>query len=167
MGRRREGRETAVQFLFAHDVHEGAGNPSPEEQAGFWDLHSATKGVREFAEVLIKGVLQDLPKVDAYIIKSSQNFSLDRIGGVERNILRLGIYELMHTKNLASAIIINEGIEIAKKFCANDSSRFINGMLDRISREIRPDEPRQKRGKKIEEDVDPADEPTSEAKTEA
>ncbi|MDB6075601.1 MAG: utilization substance protein [Verrucomicrobiaceae bacterium] len=163
MGRRREGRETAVQFLFAHDVHEGAGNPSPEEQASFWDLHSATKGVREFAEVLIKGVLQDLPKVDAYIIKSSQNFSLDRIGGVERNILRLGIYELLHTKNLASAIIINEGIEIAKKFCANDSSRFINGMLDRIAREIRPDEPRQKRGKKIEEDVDPADEPTSEA----
>ena len=128
MGRRREGRETAVQFLFAHDVHEGAGNPSAEEQNGFWELHSASKSIREFAEHLIKGVLQHLPEVDARIGKACENFSLERIGGVERNILRLGIYELIHTPALPSAIIINEGIEIAKKFCASDSSRFVNGV---------------------------------------
>jgi len=156
MGRRREGRETAVQYLFAHDVHEGVGNPSPEEQVGFWELHSASKGVRDFAEVLIRGVLQHLPEVDGYIIKSCQNFSLERIGAVERNILRLGIYELLHTPALPAAIIINEGIEIAKKFCANDSTRFVNGILDRIAREVRPDEPRGgRKGKPIPEDEDP------------
>lgn len=159
MGRRREGRETAVQYLFANDLHEGAGNPSPEEQAAFWELHSASKGVREFAEVLIQGVLQNLPQVDGYIVKSCQNFSLERIGGVERNILRLGIYELLHTPALPAAIIINEGIEIAKKFCANDSTRFVNGILDRIAREVRPDEPRGgRKGKPVPEDTDPADE---------
>ena len=155
MGRRREGRETAVQYLFAHDVHEGSGNPSPEEQEGFWELHSASKGVREFAEVLIKGVLQNLAEVDGYIVKSCQNFSLERIGAVERNILRLGIYELLHNAALPAAIIINEGIEIAKKFCANDSTRFVNGILDRIAREVRPNEPRARKGKKVAEDEDP------------
>ena len=157
MGRRREGRETAVQFLFAHDVHEGAGNPSAEEQNGFWELHSASKGVREFAEHLIKGVLQHLPEVDERIVKACENFSLERIGGVERNILRLGIYELIHTPALPSAIIINECIEIAKKFCASDSSRFVNGILARIGRVVRPGEARGRKGKKVVVDEEPED----------
>ena len=98
--------------------------------------------------------MQHLPEVDARIGKACENFSLERIGGVERNILRLGIYELIHTPALPSAIIINEGIEIAKKFCASDSSRFVNGILDRIAREVRPGEVRGRKGKKIVEEAD-------------
>ena len=141
MGLRREGREAAVQFLFAHELHQAAGNPSDEESRAFWDIHSAKRGARAFAENLIKGVIARLPEIDRHIAKATENFSIERLGNVDRNILRLAIYELMAVPDVPQPVVINEAIEIAKKFASAESASFVNGVLDRIGREVRPKAP--------------------------
>lgn len=138
MGLRRDGREAAVQYLFAHELHEPSGSKSDEERNAFWQLHSAKGGARKFAESLVQGVLENLKEIDGKIAEASTNFSLDRIANVDRNILRLAVYELMHTQDLPAPVIINEAIEIAKKFGAPESAGFVNGVIDRIARVLRP-----------------------------
>ena len=137
MGLRRDGREAAVQYLFARDLHPGGEQPSEQEIHGFWELHSAKPGARKFAEALTKGVLQHLEPIDECLMRTSTNFTVERLADVDRNILRLGIYELMHVRDLSPSIIINEAIEIAKKFGAPESAKFVNGVLDKIAREVR------------------------------
>lgn len=137
MGLRRDGREAAVQYLFAHDLHPGEEKPSEQEIHGFWELHSAKSGARKFAETLTQGVLKHLDVIDECMTRTSTNFTVERIADVDRNILRLGIYELMHVRDLSPSIIINEAIEIAKKFGAPESAKFVNGVLDKIAREVR------------------------------
>ncbi len=139
MGLRREGREAAVQFLFAHDLQ--AGNLSEEERAAFWDIHSAKRGARGFAEQLVKGVLSRLQEIDERIATATQNFSIERLGNVDRNILRLAIYELVALPDVPPPVVINEAIEIAKKFASAESASFVNGVLDRISRDLKASAP--------------------------
>lgn len=131
MGRRREGREAAVQYLFAHEIQPadaGAGDDA------FWDLHMAKKGVRVFAQDLVKGVLAHLPAIDQCIENSVENYSMGRLASVDRNILRVAVYELKHSSGAPVPVVINEAIEIAKKFGAAESSGFVNGILDRIAK---------------------------------
>lgn len=146
MGLRTDGREAAVQFLFANELHEQAGNKSESEKEEFWQIHHAKPAVREFAELLINGVLQDLPAIDRHISAACTNFSIDRLANVDRNILRVAVHELLHT-TLGAAIIISEAIEVAKRLGAPESSRFVNGVIDRIAREVRGQEVRVKRPK--------------------
>ncbi|MCB1209876.1 MAG: transcription antitermination factor NusB [Verrucomicrobiales bacterium] len=134
MGKRREGREAAVQYLFAHDLH---GQPKPEDMSSFWDVHNARPGVRKYAEELIQGVLGDLPEIDRLLENVVQNFRIERLASVDRNILRLAIYELRNVKDVPTAVILNEAIEIAKTFGAGESGGFVNGVLDRLTAEIR------------------------------
>jgi transcription antitermination protein NusB len=137
MGLRRDGREAAVQYLFAHELHEGSGKPTPEEIHGFWELHTAKPQARKFAEELTQGVLENLEEIDRRIAAACVNFHIDRLGNVDRNILRLGAYELQYIPNLPKPVIMNEAIEIAKKFGAPESAGFVNGVLDKIAREVR------------------------------
>lgn len=132
MGRRREGREAAVQFLFAHEIQAGKDVVVGDEE--FWSLHSARKGARAYAEDLIKGVLAHLPEIDGCIADSVENYSMARLAGVDRNILRVAVYELKHVTDAPPPVVINEAIEIAKKFGAGESSGFVNGILDRIAK---------------------------------
>ena len=141
MGLRRDGREAAVQYLFAHELHEGTGKPTPEEIHGFWELHSAKGGARKFAEELTKGVLDNLEAIDARISDACTNFHISRLANVDRNILRLAVYELLHVTSLPAPIIITEAMEIAKKFGAPESAGFVNGVVDRIAREVRRGDP--------------------------
>lgn len=145
MGLRSEGREAAVQYLFAHDLHEPAGSKSESEREGFWEMHIAKPKVRLFAEELINGVLANLPAIDQQISAASTNFSIDRLAYVERNIIRLATYELMHT-TLHAPIIITEAIAIAKNFGAPESAKFVNGVVDRIARNVRKRAPSEDRG---------------------
>ncbi len=145
MGLRRDGREAAVQYLFAHELHTGSGTPSPEEVQGFWELHSAQKGARKFADELITGVLANLEEIDRHISAACTNFHISRLASVDRNILRLAVYELLKNTSLPVPIIITEAVEIAKKFGAPESSGFINGVVDRIARDVRKNEPPQPR----------------------
>ncbi len=154
MGKRREARERAVQFLFQYDL-----NPAESldrELAHFWDSQQtaaiaedkadATWGqtvelpaptaedaeVRLFGDPLIRGTLQYRDEADQLIKKHAQNWDLHRIAAVDRNILRLAIYEMLHRDDIPPVVSINEAVDIAKKFSTHDSGKFVNGILDKV-----------------------------------
>ena len=133
MSKRREGREAAVQFLYQQDIH---GDRTADLREDFWNFREAKASVREFAENLIAGVNANLAGVDARIVKYVENFGIERLAAVDRNILRLAIYEMFHCMETPPVVAINEAIEIARKFGGEDSSRFVNGVLDKIKGEL-------------------------------
>ncbi len=133
MGARREGREAAVQFLYQRDLN---GNINAGSVEGFWDLRPANKKVREFGTNLAEGVLANQEAIDERIRKSASNYDLHRIAAVDRNILRIAIYEMLFCPEVPPVVSINEAIEIAKRFGSEDSGRFVNGVLDRIRADL-------------------------------
>ena len=133
MGKRRDGREAAVQYLYHHDLNTGENAGTPED---FWELRPAKPNVREFAMQLIAGVNEHAQEIDMRISRYAENYQLSRMLAVDRNILRLAIYEMNFAKDVPPVVAINEAIEIAKKFGADESSRFINGVLDRAKRDV-------------------------------
>jgi N utilization substance protein B len=136
MGKRRKAREVALQLLYQLDV-QGEANPEPHLPE-FWTRHPVDREAREFAEILIRGTKLHEPKIDELITQYAQNWELDRMAVVDRNILRQGIFELLWMEDVPSKVAINEALEVAKKFSTQESSRFINGILDRIHKELRP-----------------------------
>ena len=133
MGKRRDGREAAVQFLFQHDQNAAR---QAELVGDFWELRPSSKNVREFSEALINGVLANQEAIDGRIQKYAANYELGRIAVVDRNILRVAIYEMLFCNDVPPVVSINEAIEIAKKFGAEESGRFVNGILDRVKFEL-------------------------------
>ena len=134
MGKRREGREAAVQFLVFCDLNQGAGLAAAAE---FWDLRPASKPIRDFALPLVDGVLQHRVETDERITRYVENYELGRLAVVDRNILRLAIYEMLFRSDIPPVVSINEAIEIAKRFGTEESSRFINGILDRVKLDLK------------------------------
>ena len=135
MGRRRKARETALQLLYQLDVRS---NDDPVVQtAEFWMGHPVDAEARAFAEDLVAGTRQNQGKIDGLIAQSAEHWDLERMSAVDRNILRATVYELLWHLEVPPKVAINEAIEIAKKFGTRESSRFINGVLDRIAREFR------------------------------
>lgn len=130
MGARREGREAAVQLLYSRDINPGA-NPD-EICATFWRIRSARDTIRSFCEELARGVLEHLPEIDALLAAHCHNYGLERLAAVDRNILRLAVYELNYRHDVPAAVVINEAIEIAKSLGTPESARFVNGILDSI-----------------------------------
>ena len=133
MGKRREGREAAVQFLFQHDLNAGT---QAEQETAFWDLRPSTKNVRDFSEALVRGVLANQAAIDERIRKYTANYELHRIAVVDRNILRVAIYEMLFCNDVPPVVSINEAIEIAKRYGAEESGRFVNGILDRVKLDL-------------------------------
>ena len=123
-----------MQLLFAHDLH---GELRDEDRDAFWQLHSALPQLRQQAEAMVQGIRANLPEIDETITASVQNYSFDRLNSVDRNILRLGTYELLHKPDVPHAVVINEAIEIANRFATEESARFVNGVLDRIAKIVR------------------------------
>jgi N utilization substance protein B len=158
MGKRREARERAVQFLFQHDLSP----PEDLERAlnEFWDTQRAAaiaddKGPahwgqpielppptaeeaeeRLFAEPLIRGALEHRDALDEHIKKHVKNWEIHRIAAVDRNIMRLAIYEMLYRDDIPPVVSINEAVDIAKKFSTQDSGKFVNGVLDKIKGEL-------------------------------
>lgn len=124
-----------MQFLFACDISklEEIRDSDFDE---FWSLHRAARPVREFAIRLIKGAVRNLEAIDGTISKNAENYELGRIATVDRNILRLAIYEMQNESDIPPAVSINEAIEIAKRFGSEDSGRFVNGILDQVRRQL-------------------------------
>ncbi|MBI5656493.1 MAG: transcription antitermination factor NusB [Geobacter sp.] len=137
MGARREGRELALQALYALDMN-------PMSVAGslrlFWEEHQASEGIKEFAELLVKGVDEHRAELDQRIKEQSKNWSLGRMAKVDLNILRIAVYELAYLGDIPRNVTINEAIEIAKKFGSEDSPSFVNGILDELAAGL-PDKP--------------------------
>ena len=137
MSKRRKARELALQFLYQLDLR-GAGESAPHE-AEFWAQHSAADDdTREFVTTLVNGTRAHRAKIDEIITQSAEHWDLERMSVVDRNILRLAVFELGWEREVPPKVAINEAIEIAKKFGTRESGRFINGVLDRVHRELRP-----------------------------
>jgi N utilization substance protein B len=136
MGRRRQARELALQLLYELDVR-GEVEPGPVIDA-FWQRQQAPDDVRSFADALVRGVTAERPKIDELIGRFAEHWELDRMAVVDRNVLRAGIWELLWGVDVPPIVAINEALEIARRFSTEESTRFINGLLDRVRRELCP-----------------------------
>jgi N utilization substance protein B len=134
MGLRRDAREAAIQFLYQVDTHRPAALDAALQ--AFWKQSEEKKVVCDFAADLIRGVLDKLPEVDAKIRTLADNWDFERLATVDRNILRLAIYEMLFRPEIPPVVSINEAIEIAKKFSTAESGKFVNGLLDRVKQEL-------------------------------
>ncbi len=131
MGKRRKARELALQRLYQIDVN---GTDVPEPRSKGRPIDAETQA---FAETLVQGALANQPKIDGIIAQYAEHWDLDRMAVVDRNILRVAVYELVFEPDVPPKAVINEAIEIAKKFGTRESGRFINGILDRVHKELR------------------------------
>jgi N utilization substance protein B len=137
MGVRREGREAAIQFLYQRDLGGGSGIADLED---FYAFRGLSPAARRFCEGLVRGLLEHTVAVDEALQTHSQNYELDRLSAVDRNILRLAIHEMLFCPEIPPVVSINEAIDIAKKYSTEESGRFVNGVLDRIKATLkRPD----------------------------
>ena len=105
----------------------------------FWELHPSRPPVRAYAEQLIEGTLTHIAEIDRRIAETVEHWSLQRVAPVERNVLRIAVYELVWRGDVPSKVVLNEAIDIAKKFADDVSGKFVNGVLDTIMREVRDD----------------------------
>ena len=135
MGRRREGREVALQLLFHWDLNVQQ-SLSVAELDLFWEFRPAAPGVRTFAINLLVGVTACQAAIDEKITKYTANYELRRISAVDRNILRMAIYEMLFADDVPPIVAINEAIDIAKKFGTEESGKFVNGVLDRVKLDL-------------------------------
>ena len=133
MTTRREGREWALQVLFQLDFQPA--DPI-ETLAQFWQSNDLQHDPCVFTEELVCGVMECRPAVDELIQRYADNWDLGRLGRVDRNVLRLAIFELMHRNDIPPAVSINEAIDLAKYFSSSESGRFVNGVLDRARKEL-------------------------------
>ena len=130
--KRRKAREHALQILFQLDLRKE--KPSAAVLRHLWAEYNPDEEVKAFAEEIIKGTYKHLPKINDLIHECAKNWSLDRMAVVDRNILRMAIYEILYRVDIPTSVSINEAIEIAKKYGTEDSGAFVNGILDRVAR---------------------------------
>jgi len=129
MGARRKARELALQMLYQHDL---SGNTPDTIVSTFEDLQKSKPNTRDFATKIFRGTLDNLEKIDEMIAQQADNWRLERMAVVDRNIIRMSVYEFLHEEDTPKLVIIDEAIEIGKKFGTQKSSQFINGILDGI-----------------------------------
>jgi len=129
MGLRRLAREYALQILYAIDVCK---LKVEEAQQSFWEGHKSGKKVLEFATALVEGTLKNLPQIDSLIIKHARNWDIHRMASIDRNILRQASFEILYLPDIPISVIINEAVELAKKYSTEESGKFVNGILDKI-----------------------------------
>ena len=128
MGSRHQSRERALQILFQYDIHGKPGVWLDE----FWNQCHATEDVKLFAEQLVAGVLKHKKDLDVLIGKYATNWKVSRMQIVDRNILRLGAYELLYLEEVPAKVTMNEAIELAKDFGDEEAAKFVNGILDKV-----------------------------------
>lgn len=138
MGSRRKARELALQMLFENDV---AGTDAPTMFSRSPDLAKAPDGLRDFTKRLVSGTLAHREAIDTIISKQADNWRLSRMPIVDRNILRLALFELLHEPETPRPVVIDEALEIAKRFSTPRSSQFINGILDGVLKARAPEGP--------------------------
>ncbi len=130
MTRRSRGREVALQVLY--QIEQNPGVPVSEVRQFINRRLLAEKKLVEFTEELIAGVRQHQPRIDEMIQQVAENWRLDRMATIDRNILRLGAYEVLFHPEVPAKVAINEALELAKRYSTAQSSRFVNGILDRV-----------------------------------
>lgn len=134
MGHRRKGREIGLQILYEIEMKQSEPKKALEL---YWQEQESTDDIYEFATNLVEGTYRNRREIDELIEKHSLHWKLARMALVDRNILRLAAYELLYLHDVPTSVVLNEAIEIAKKFGTGDSGAFINGILDKVAKEVR------------------------------
>jgi N utilization substance protein B len=133
MGHRRAARECALQMMYELDV----GRHSKDEiLRTYWQMNEHPQKVRDFADLLFEGTVQRLKEIDKVIQQHTKNWRLVRMAAVDRNVLRLAVFEFLSGGKTPDTVVINEALEIARKFSTNESAQFVNGILDSIKNEM-------------------------------
>jgi N utilization substance protein B len=132
MGARRKGRELALQMLYQWDVGREPVETVIESTGG---LQLAGEAAREFASALVEGTVDRVEEIDKILRETSEHWRLGRMSTVDRNVLRLAVYELL-TRESPAGVVINEALEVAKRFSAPESAGFVNGILDAVNQEL-------------------------------
>lgn len=127
---RREGRELAVMLLYREELTGLTDLAIP-------DIEEANDEALEFARALVAGVRESMAEIDAVISDASEHWEISRMGVVDRTVIRVGVHEILDWPDTPVAVIINEAVEVARKFSSEECGRFANGVLDRIARESR------------------------------
>lgn len=132
MRRRTLARECALKVLYKIEVGK---DPVQVSLDDFWSRQGAAEDVRKFAEELVRGVRENIARIDGLISKYAENWEIKRLAIIDKNVLRLGTFELLYMESIPVKVSINEAIELAKKYGDVDSGKFVNGVLDRIRKE--------------------------------
>jgi N utilization substance protein B len=140
MASRRKSREYAMQMLYQWEL---GGNTPEQVDAAFFLERNANSEVEAFARELFHGAVRDIDRLDELIRKHSVNWRLERMAAVDRSILRLAVYELLHDPETPPHAVINEALEIARRYSGEGSVEFVNGILDTVlktlpAREAKP-----------------------------
>lgn len=134
-GPRRHAREAALQVLYFWEV----GREDPDVALrSYFDEHrpEATESMRAFAEALVRGTVTEVEAIDRLIVQHSAHWRIERLAVIDRLILRIAIWELLHHPETPAAVVLNEAMELARTFSAEDSVRFVNGVLDAIRKDL-------------------------------
>ncbi len=129
MHQRRKAREIALQVLYELDV---LNIDSKEAVALFWNNFEAPEESRKFSTLLIEGTWDNREQIDSHISSCSENWSLARMSRVDRNILRMAVYELLYCPDIPPKVTLNEAIDLGKMYGSENSGSFINGILDAV-----------------------------------
>ncbi|MCA1795979.1 MAG: transcription antitermination factor NusB [Desulfuromonadaceae bacterium] len=149
LGKRRNGREYALKILYSLYDQE---RPLEDILADFWqnfrfsddvlgepeEMEDSTVSleVKEFAEHIVKGVYEHLEDIDAVLRDTSKNWSLDRMARLDLSLMRLACFEIMYVPSVPDRVVINEAVEIAKRYGTKDTSSFLNGVLDKVAHQV-------------------------------
>jgi len=129
MRKRTLARECALKILYRIEISRDSIKASTED---FWSIEEPEKEVRDFANSIVKGTCKNIAEIDKIISKCADNWDIKRMAVIDKNILRLGIYEILHREDIPPKVSINEAIELAKKYGDVDSGKFVNGILDKV-----------------------------------
>ena len=129
MGTRRQARELAMQVLFYIDMRD---NASLQMLESFCDNFSPPKKARPFLLSLVNGVIETRGEIDTLIERFSKNWEIHRMSCVDRNVMRIAVYELLYCEDIPPKVSINEAVDVGKKFGTEESGAFINGIMDSI-----------------------------------
>jgi transcription antitermination protein NusB len=133
MASRRKSRELALQMLFQWEV---GGHPAGKVLASFLQPQKADADVKQFARCLFEGTIENIASIDPLLQRHTEHWKLQRMAAVDRNVLRLAIYELLHEPDTPPVVVVNEALELARRFSAADSVEFVNGVLDAVRKAV-------------------------------
>jgi N utilization substance protein B len=133
MGRRRKAREETLRILYRIEFD---AKPLEEILNQYWESKRTGQTTREYSTWLVKGIGSHRKKIDSIIQNASEHWRLSRMALIDRNILRMAVFELLYEENIEPAVVINEAIEIAKTYSGDEAAAFVNGVLDAIRRKL-------------------------------
>lgn len=134
MGQRRKAREDTLRILFRLEFENKQIEKTLDQ---YWKSKKASEEIKEYSTWLVNGVISDQAKIDNIIQQVSEHWRISRMALVDRNILRMAVFELLYEENIAPAIVINEAIEIAKKYSGEEAATFVNGILDAVRKDLK------------------------------